>query len=132
MGYDQRKLAEYVKEQRESRLWSQRELGRQAGISYSSVQRAEDPFPDHPVSWDACAAIAKAFRVPILTMFHLADLVEREPPQTTWTRELTRIYSQLGEEHQQMLLHFAYYLFTQRSNLFPRMDELPAEDDGDA
>lgn len=123
-----RELAEYLDEQLEMRRWSRRELGRQAGISQSSVQRAMDPNPLKPAGFDVLNQIAHALRITPQNLFIIAGLLPREPKQTSQERHLLHTFRQLPAEHQQTLIHFCDYLFTQRTNLFP--PTVRSEEDG--
>lgn len=115
-------LREWLSRQMRLRGWSARELSRQANISDASVLRAlgtTKRSKDSPASWDVLYQIAKALRTDPSAIFRRAGLMEREPPQVTHERELLNMFRQLPVEHQNHMLFFAEYLFTQRARLFP-------------
>jgi len=114
-------LADYLNEQLDARRWSKRELARQANISLTSVLRATDPHPDSDASFEVLGAIARALRLRPENLFVMAGLFPREPEQTMQERHLLHTFRQLPAEHQRTLIHFCDYLFTVRSDLFPRM-----------
>lgn len=120
-------LAQYLEEQRKMRGWSQRELARQAGITHDSVRRAFNPDPVSPASYDVLAKIAAALRIHPETLFIKAGLFPRKPEQSQLSRHLDTIFPQLPTEHQRMLVMFADYLFTMRTQLFPLLREIEAE-----
>ena len=57
-----------------NRGWSQRELGRQAGVSGAMVSEVVN---GRPAGWDFCAAIAKPLDKTPLEMFQLAGLLQK-------------------------------------------------------
>lgn len=117
-------LATYLEEQLDSRRWSKRELARQANISLTSVLRATDPDPDSQASFEVLSAIARALRIRPENLFVRGGLFPREPEQTMQERHLVNTFRQLPAEHQRSLIQFCDYLFTVRSELFPRtLDE---------
>jgi transcriptional regulator with XRE-family HTH domain len=73
--------------------WSQRELARRSGTSHSTISDviAEKRQP----TWDFCAAIARAMRVPEDEVFRLAGLKPPLPPAVAEEREAMRLFRSL-------------------------------------
>jgi transcriptional regulator with XRE-family HTH domain len=74
-------LATWLVKELDNRGWSQRELGRRAGIAGATVSRviAGDQNP----GWDFCLAIAKAFGEEPMTVFDMAGLLEKPASKTS-------------------------------------------------
>ena len=113
-------LAEYLETELTARCWSKRELSRQANISLTSVLRACEPYPDSDASFEVLSSIARALRIRPENLFVKGGLFPREPEQTMQERHLLNTFRQLPAEHQRSLIQFCDYLFTVRSELFPR------------
>lgn len=120
-------LTEFLNRQMRLRGWSERELAGRAKVSGTSIARALGRYPEKPAGYEIITSIAKALRVDELNLLRMAGLLPREPNQTSMERQLLNIFRQLPEEHQSNLLFFAEYLFTQRSRLFPLLNDQEEE-----
>jgi transcriptional regulator with XRE-family HTH domain len=78
MEYMETELTPWLIRELDTRGWSQRELGRRAGISQTTVSQVLS-YQRQP-TWDFCASIARAFRVPEDEVFRLAGLKPPLPP----------------------------------------------------
>lgn len=91
------KLNKWIIEQLEEREWSQRELGRQSGLTGATVSNV---LAGHTQpTWDFCAAIARAFGQPPEKVFRLAGLLTT-PDESNLTddeKEWLRLYQSLPE-----------------------------------
>lgn len=126
-------LPEFLERQLRLRGWSERELARQAKVAGFTVGRALGRYPDKPISYDAIVALSVPLRTDPVSMLRMAGLLPRAPEQTLIEDQLLKTFRELPTEHQQNLLFFAEYLFTQRTRLFPLLvDEEPEEGGDDA
>lgn len=114
-----KELSEYLWENLRARSLSMRDVARYSNgaVSFSSVQRALDPDPDKPASWQALAAIAETLNLNPIILFRKAGLLAPEPNQTVRERELLQEFRQLPSEHQGFVV--AFVLFLSRYKQFP-------------
>lgn len=101
-------VKEWAAKQKERYGWSYREMAAKSGLAHSTVSLFFQP--DSHVSFEACQRMAAIFGTPMLTVFELAELIPKSPPDTQATRLLTEIYYKLGEQDRGELVNYAEYL----------------------
>lgn len=111
-------LKEWAAKQQERRGWTYREMAEMSGLSHSTI--ALFFKPDAHVSFAACQAMANLFGTSATTVFELAELIPKSPPDTHDTRLLTDIYYRLSEEDRRELVNYAEYLRDGKRRVYPR------------
>jgi DNA-binding XRE family transcriptional regulator len=96
MGYNgpvDNNLARWLINQIDDLGWTQRELARRAGLSHTTINQviSEQRTP----TWDFCASVAKALRIPEDEVFRLAGLKPPLPPAVAEEREAMRLFRSL-------------------------------------
>lgn len=66
----------WLSKEMEARKWSQRELARQAGKDASQTHISLVLSGDRIITWDFCAAIARALDYDPVEVFRIAGLLE--------------------------------------------------------
>lgn len=79
-----------------------RELARRAQLSHAHVSFVLNS--QREVTFDFCAAIARAFDLPAIEVFRKAELL---PPRSTTAEAVAEIVSQLEDANQAIILHIA-------------------------
>jgi transcriptional regulator with XRE-family HTH domain len=96
-------FTEWLREQIEDRGWSQNELARRAGVTsgYVSMVMTQARKPGA----DFCTGVARALKVPEITVFVEAGLMSRTTnPEELTLRELYAILSDLPPSEQRAIL----------------------------
>lgn len=86
----------------ENRGLSQAELARRAGVNQSTISLVIGG--KRGVGEDLCTALAKAFGLPIETIFRAAGLLPHRPGTDEDFEELKHLFSQMSEEEQEEFL----------------------------
>lgn len=108
----QDELVEYVNDRMERRGWSLRELAQRAGLPHSTLHRMYDPQAN--LGPRACNGLARALGVPAVTIFEMAGLLPKRPPDSRDTELLRKIYYDLDENARQELVRYAEFLRDRR------------------
>ena len=99
MGND---LASWLNIQLNETGWSQRELARRAGVSHSTVSQVLS-LQQRP-TWDFCAGIAQALRVPVDEVFVLAGLKPPPPASVEDEAEALALLRRLPSQTRRVVL----------------------------
>lgn len=86
----------------EKRDLSQAELARRAGINQSTISLVISG--KRGVGEDLCTALAKAFGIPIETVFRAAAILPHQPGTDEDFEELKHLFSQMTDEEQEEFL----------------------------
>ena len=106
-------LLDWLNDELKVRSWSYNELGRQAGISGSTVSlvMAGRQKP----TWEFCAGVAKAFDMPVEDVFRRAGLL-RAVPDPAGVQELIDLARSLSPESLTEVTTYARYRYQQEQS----------------
>lgn len=98
----------WVNSELDKRGWSKRELARRAGLSHATVSKVMSG--QNKITFDFCAAIARAFNEPPEMVFRLAGLLPPLPDSADpVVQKLEHIVSMLSPTQRRELLAFAEF-----------------------
>ncbi len=112
-----KRFAEWLKDERKARHLSIRQLAQLSDFSHSHIAKIERE--EAIITWDFCAAIAKAFNEPVWKIFLKAGLVDKVPNEVFNDEEirvLVSCFEKLPNQGKDELLRYAAWLVHQHSN----------------
>jgi transcriptional regulator with XRE-family HTH domain len=89
-------FTEWVDAERKKRGWTQTELARRAGVKQSGLSMAINGARNFGP--DLLAGVARAFNLPLETVYRLAKYLPPEPTKDERIKEIEYIYSQLSSD----------------------------------
>lgn len=115
-------FVEWLAKQLEERGWSIRETARRAEISHTTI--ADVLAGNRMPTWDFCAAIAKVFEEPPVSIFIKAGLLSVTPESERTVERLSDIIREMPIEKQQELLWYALALSRRKDDDQLSLDDL--------
>jgi transcriptional regulator with XRE-family HTH domain len=102
----QEEFMSWLTNELQQRGWSVRELARRAGVSHGAINNVLNGYSN--AGPDLCTAIARAFHMPVETVFRQAGLLP-EPTQDErgYIREVLEIMRELTPDERYEILSYA-------------------------
>ncbi len=95
-------LVNFISQELEERGWSMRELARRAGLSPTTISDVINGSARPGLEF--YRGVSRAFQVPLDDVLRIAKVLPSLPPETARTVEANRLFAQLTDEEQEILL----------------------------
>lgn len=91
---------------------SQSDLARLSGLSRQAISAYLNQKRTRPDE-DALQALARGLQLPVETVYEIAGLLPKSPPESELQRQLVYLFNQLPEYEQKRLVEYADFLKSQ-------------------
>ena len=101
----EKSFIEWLQDELSDRGWSGSELSRRSGVSQSAISLVLSG--NRQPGTEFCDGIARAFKIPVDSVYRVAGLLPVKPSDDETVSEITHIYHNLTDENREDLLDYA-------------------------